>query len=157
MPIFQIISIKQYKSTWLDSFFPHHKKECEHLSCLLNYTFNICSFARHRLRWKLKLCVSKCIKMSYFALIYKNMLNRNDRPDLLREKIQLYDVNLWQRSTHSFKFSYTLKRCNVAIVREQNYFIWGLQLLHWEDTKNWNTVAHWNTFLKQQCFFSVLF
>lgn len=48
----------------------------------------------HRLRWKLKLCVSKCIKMSYFALIYKNMLNRNDRPDLLREKIQLYDVNL---------------------------------------------------------------
>lgn len=31
LPTFQIISITQYKSKWLDSLFPHPKKKCEHL------------------------------------------------------------------------------------------------------------------------------
>lgn len=45
----------------------------------------------HRLRWKVKMCVSKCksIQILYFAMKYKNVLNRNDRSDLIQEKIQL--------------------------------------------------------------------
>lgn len=31
LPTFQIISVTQYKSKWLDSLFPHPKKKCEHL------------------------------------------------------------------------------------------------------------------------------